>query len=161
MPFGIVLIREVPEHWIEVQNVLKELSLYSPDGVGDKVEEFFNETKAVLLRWFRSFGWSDFIGIIWASNVESIKEWVIKFRDRCEEKIKEKEKGKIKIIKKPLTTTIICIDEGEKRLRKEDFKLLKESNNIEELELKRLILFIEKEKECITNAYEKIKNKRC
>lgn len=109
LPYGFVLIKEIPEHWEVVKEMLEEYT-FSERGI-----EKFKDTGVILLDWYRCFGWADFIAIVWSPNVERIKEWIIKFRDDVKSRV-----GGV-----PLTTTIIGIHEDEHKEMKSDIDILK------------------------------------
>ncbi len=99
MPYGFVLIKEIPEHWDKVREMLIEYTDV------EKKMETLRSTGAVLLSWYKCFGWADFIAVVWSPNIECIKTWITKFRDDVKSTVDNKSA--------PLTTTIIGIHEKE------------------------------------------------
>ena len=166
MPYGIVLIKEVPEHWRAIARIFNSVSLKSDNGI-----KMFKKTNTALLGWYRCFGWADFIALVWSPNVECIKNWVIEFRDYVDTEIKTNNKPKV-----PITTTIICVAEDELKNRRNEFryfinnieKIIYEDNIenvdfdevIEEFNIARLKNFLEKLKKDIDEALEILANHR-
>ena len=125
MPYGFVLIKEIPEHWDIVRETLNE---YTP--LAEKGLEVFKKTGAILLEWYRCFGWADFIAVVWSPNVECIKDWIIDFRDCISRKVQEKQEEQKEQMPPtalaPLTTTVIGIVEDEHKIFTSDINILKD-----------------------------------
>lgn len=79
-----------------------------------------NETGVIVECFLEAFGWSDFIVLLWGTNVEMIKKAIIKIRDIC----------------KAYSSTIIGVSPEEKELRSKELK-----ENIEAAQSKDVVTY--------------------